>query len=59
MQKLVQLIFGILPSLRCSLGCSTLKQKIDLRGDILIGKSLFKLQQGIKIGSECPGQRSQ
>ncbi len=59
MQQLVQLIFGCLPSLRRSLGCSTLKQKIDLRGNFLIGKSLFKLQQGIKIGSECPGQRSQ
>ncbi len=59
MQKLVQLIFGCLPSLRRSLGDSTLKQKIDLCSDFLIGKSLFKLQQGIKIGSECPGQRSQ
>ena len=59
MQKLVQSLFGILPSLRRSLGDSTLKQKIDLRGNFLIGKSLFKLQQGIKIGSECPGQRSQ
>lgn len=59
MQQLVQLIFGCLPSLRCPLGCSTLKQKIDLCGDFLIGKGLFKLQQGIKIGSERPGQRSQ
>lgn len=59
MQQLVQLILGCLPSLRRSLGGSTLKQKIDLRGDFLIGKGLFKLQQSIKIGSECPGQRSQ